>query len=163
MKCDRCNQPATVHLIDIQNGQKIEKHLCEAHADEAGVTVKVNPPINEILEKYVMKSVGPEAAGAQLRCERCGLTYEMFRKVGLLGCANCYATFEDSLEPLLAKAHEGHTRHIGKIPSHAGTDEFRQQRLVQLRRELEEAVTAEQFERAAQLRDEVKQMEAEKA
>ncbi|MEX2673528.1 MAG: UvrB/UvrC motif-containing protein [Phycisphaeraceae bacterium] len=167
MKCDHCDNQATVHLIEIQGGKKVEKHLCEVHAVEEGVAVKVqNAPINELLEKFVLKhSQGGEETGkpAANRCEGCGMTYEEFRKSGLLGCAQCYETFEKALTPLLERAHEGASRHLGKVPTHAGINELRQQRLRQLRRELEEAVAAEQYERAAKLRDRVNEVESEKA
>lgn len=164
MKCDHCDNQATVHLIEIQGGKQIEKHLCELHAVEEGVAVKVqNAPINELLEKFVLKHSGLEAPQGQARCKQCGMAYEEFRKGGLLGCPDCYTAFEASMTPLLQRAHEGAAVHLGKVPAHAGTDELRQQRLRQLRRELEEAVAAEQYERAARLRDLVNRAEAEKA
>ncbi len=165
MKCDQCDNQATVHLIEIRGGKKVEKHLCEAHAVEEGVAVKVNQaPISELLEKFVLKpNTGDTTAAAPLSCEACGLTYEQFRKTGLLGCAECYRAFASSLEPLLERAHEGSAQHMGKVPMHAGLDEMRQHRLMQLRRELEEAVAAEQYERAANLRDALSQAESEKA
>ncbi len=162
MKCDKCDKTATVHLIEIVEGQKIEKHLCEAHAAEEGVAVKVtNAPINELLEKFVLKHSG--ASGAETReaeCETCGLTYGEFRKRGLLGCPACYEAFEPQLEALLKRAHEGAGRHLGKVPRYAGADEIRQQRLLQLRRQLDQAVASEAYETAARLRDEVRQLEA---
>ena len=161
LKCDRCDTQATVHLIEIKGGQKVEKHLCERHAVEEGVAVKMNPaPLNELLEKFVLKHAGGVAEPAELTCPHCGLTYEEFRRTGLLGCPECYQTFETALAPLLERAHEGASRHIGKVPSRAGVDELRQQRLRQLRRELEEAVASEQYERAARLRDQLSQAEA---
>lgn len=171
IKCDLCDNQATVHLIEIRGGKKLEKHLCELHAVEEGVAGKVPPaPINELLEKFVLKPpttptapgvADAEAAPAPLVCETCGMSYEQFRKAGLLGCPDCYRAFDSSLEPLLERAHEGANRHLGKVPTHAGIDELRQQRLLQLRRELEEAVAAEQYERAAALRDQLQQAEQE--
>jgi protein arginine kinase activator len=162
MKCDKCNNPATVHLIEIKNGKKVERHLCEEHAVEEGVTVKVtNAPINELLEKFVLKHSGEVSGQTEMVCDHCGLSYEEFRKTGQLGCPHCYEVFEQVLTPLLARAHGGHTQHIGKVPRQAGRDQHRQQRLLQLRRQLDEAVVAERFEQAASLRDQVRQLEAE--
>lgn len=165
MKCDRCDRQATVHLIEIQDGKKVEKHLCEQHAVDEGVAVKVaQAPINDLLEKFVMKhSSAPQVHAETLQCEACGLNYDEFRKSGLLGCPDCYAAFEPALIPLLQRAHEGAERHLGKVPVHAGVNEMRQQRLAQLRRELEHAVASEQYERAAALRDQVAQAEADKS
>ena len=163
VKCDQCDKAATVHLIELEDGQKVEKHLCESCAVDEGVAVKVqNAPINELLEKFVLKHSGMEAAQpSRMRCESCGLSYEQFRKTGLLGCPECYSAFERALTPLLERAHEGAARHLGKVPSRAGVNELRQQRLRQLRRELEEAVASEQYEQAASLRDRLQQAESE--
>src|SRR5688572_1635361 len=123
IKCDRCETPATVHLIEIKSGQKVEKHLCERHAVEEGVAVKMNPaPLNDLLEKFVLKHAGGISDPAQLTCEHCSTTYDEFRRTGLLGCPECYTTFETALTPLLERAHEGASRHIGKVPSRAGVD-----------------------------------------
>jgi protein arginine kinase activator len=165
MKCDQCDNQATVHLIEIKGGKKVEKHLCEAHAVEEGVAVKVShAPIAELLEKFTAKSLpAPSAEAAPpLSCPACSLTYEQFRKTGLLGCADCYRAFEAALLPLLERAHEGSSRHTGKVPTHAGLGELRQQRLMQLRRELEVAVATEQYERAASIRDQLSQAESQK-
>ena len=160
MKCDRCDQPATVHLIEIVNGKKIEKHLCEQHATEDGVAVKMSAaPINELLEKFVLKHSPGQEAEAVAACADCGMTWEQFRKRGLLGCPSCYGAFGEALSPLLERAHEGGNCHIGKVPRCAGSDELRQQRLMQLRRELAQAVASEQYEKAAGLRDQVNQLE----
>ena len=155
MKCDQCENVATVHMIEIKGGQKVEKHLCERHAVEEGVAVKMNPaPLNALLDSFVLKHT-QDAAAIELVCDACGTTYDEFRRTGLLGCRECYRVFETALIPLLERAHEGATRHVGKVPSRAGVDELRQQRLQQLRRQLEEAVAGEKYERAAELRDKI--------
>ncbi len=88
-QCDKCDKPATVHLIEIRDGQKVEKHLCEEHALEEGVKVQVtNAPINELLKNFVVKHSGKEPAPTELRCEGCGLTWSEFRRAGLLGCSS---------------------------------------------------------------------------
>jgi protein arginine kinase activator len=166
MKCDRCDNQATVHLIEIKEGQKIEKHLCEGCAVDEGVAVKVqSAPINELLEKFVLKhSGGPsesDSAPSPLGCDQCGMSYDDFRRNGLLGCPNCYLAFEVALAPLLERAHEGADQHLGKVPTRAGVDEIRQQRLLQLRRDLANAVASEEYEKAAHLRDQLTQTEAD--
>ncbi len=160
MKCDHCDNLATVHLIEIKGGKKIEKHLCEEHAIKEGVAVKVqSAPINDLLEKFVLKHSGPEATDEPLLCPSCDTTYDQFRKNGVLGCPDCYSTFAEPLKHLLERAHEGASKHFGKVPQRAGIDEIRQQRLIRLRRDLEDAVTQEQYERAAQIRDELEEAE----
>jgi protein arginine kinase activator len=157
-KCDKCDRPATYHSVEIVNGKKIEKHLCEYHAAEEGLTFKVaHKPINELLTNFVkMHSQDPTAGGpTELACDHCGLTYAEFQERSLLGCPSCYTAFARPLDVLLARTHEGATDHHGKIPSQSGFGEQHQQQLMRMRKRLEEAVEAEDYELAAHLRDEI--------
>ena len=156
IKCEQCDHVATVHLIEIKNGQKTEKHLCERHAVECGATPKINAgPLNELLANFEFKHVASGGEAVELACDGCGTTYDEFRRSGLLGCPECYSVFEAALTPLLERAHEGGKRHVGKVPARGAVDELRQQRLHRLRQELEEALAGEKYERAAELRDKI--------
>ncbi|MEO0482096.1 MAG: UvrB/UvrC motif-containing protein [Planctomycetota bacterium] len=115
----------------------------------------------------------PTGGGGERRrggCPRCGLTFAAFKRSGLLGCPECYKTFEKQLTPLLERAHEGGARHTGKAPARAlrlsrdrgqgiedvlGDARERAERIRGLRRQMAAAVEGEQFERAARLRDEI--------
>jgi len=174
-KCDKCDRNATQHSVEIVKGEKIEKHLCDHCAAEEGSEVKgVHTPINELLSNFVKLhsgSSGPEqesagGAGSERKsrrpetvCDECGLSFSEFREHSLLGCPNCYKAFEEPLGSLLERAHEGATHHVGKVPSRAGAGEARQMQLTRMRKRLDEAVAAEDFELAAQLRDDIRQLE----
>ncbi len=161
-KCDNCDRPATHHSIEIVNGQKIEKHLCDAHAAEDGMTVvkTVHTPINELLTNFVKMHSGQSVESLdQMTCNQCGMTFARFREHSLLGCSYCYTVFERQLTPLLERAHEGGTHHIGKVPRHAGAGDQRQNHLLRMRKQLDEAVSSEDYELAARLRDDIVRME----
>jgi len=157
-KCDKCDKPATVHLTEIVGDQKTEKDLCEDCALAEGITVKTNMPIGQLLEEFVLQSPEDEEI-AKLRCEVCGITFHEFRQQGLLGCPNDYNAFERALEPLLNRAQEGAARHIGKVPSRAGGDQKKQNALLKLRADLKNAIATEDYEKAADLRDQIKELE----
>jgi protein arginine kinase activator len=164
-KCDNCKNVATVHLTEIKGGKKIEKHLCEqCAAQQEGIPVKAHTPINELLSNFVMAHSGlaKEAASTGLACEHCGMTWAEFRQGGLLGCEHDYSIFEKDLTPLLQRAHEGNTHHLGKVPVRrggSGVPMKRQADLARLRRELQKAIEVEDYERAAKLRDQIRQAE----
>jgi protein arginine kinase activator len=162
MKCDNCNKTATVHLTEIKGGKKIEKHLCEqCAAQNEGLPVKSHMPINELLTNFVMAHSGLQKE-AGTGCENCGITWAEFRQSGLLGCANDYQVFEKDLTPLLQRAHEGATHHVGKVPTRRGSSGVpmkRQVDLTRLRKDLQRAVESEDYERAAKLRDQIRQAE----
>ncbi len=165
-KCDHCEKPATHHSVEIRKGQKIEKHLCDAHASQEGLTIKAaHTPINELLTNFVKLHSGgaAPAPATDVKCDCCGLTFAEFREHSLMGCPQCYTAFRTPLAPLLERAHEGAAHHIGKSPRRAfaqGEDgERRQQQIMVLRKRLSDAVTNEDYELAARLRDEVRKFE----
>jgi protein arginine kinase activator len=164
-KCDQCSRPATYHSVEIIKGQKIEKHLCDLHAAEEGLAVKsVHAPINELLTNFVkLHSGGAAVATTDMTCGECGLTFAQFREHSLLGCSQCYKSFETSLAPLLERAHDGGTHHLGKVPRRAGSGEQRQLLLGRMRKRLDEAVAAEDYELAARLRDDIRRYEESNA
>jgi protein arginine kinase activator len=163
MKCDKCNKPATVHLTEIHSGQQLVKHLCEqCAAQNDGLVAKAHAPINELLTNFVLAHSGLQKETA-VTCEHCGVTWAEFRQSGLLGCEHDYIAFDKELTPLLARAHEGATHHIGKTPARrsggGGPAARRQVDLARLRKELAKAVEGEDYERAAKLRDQIKEAE----
>lgn len=143
-----------MHEVTVHKGTKVEKHLCEICAKDEGVVVQ-HPPMSTLLSKFVI-STEPGAKDHRPACPICAMTFAEFRQHGLLGCPSCYQTFEEQLIPLLERAHEGGSLHVGKIPRRAGKSLDRHQRLAALRRELTEAVSLERYERAAELRDELR-------
>ena len=157
-KCDKCDKPANLYLTEIIGGKKIQKHLCEDCAAAEGITVKSNVPIHQLLEDFILQgSASPQAT--DITCKVCGLTFKEFRQQGLLGCPNDYDAFAAALEPLIARAQEGASQHIGKAPRHADADQVRHQTILRLRGELRSAVAAEDYERAAAIRDQIKELE----
>jgi len=161
-KCDRCDQDATVTEVTVSNGQKVERHLCEVCAREAGIAVHP-ASLEKLMTNLVMQHVagamadapaGPPKAVANA-CQECGLTFAEFRQKGLLGCPACFKAFEAQLAPMIERAHQGATHHCGKAPARAAQTEAVQHRLSALRKQLADAVAAEQYERAAVLRDEL--------
>jgi protein arginine kinase activator len=96
---------------------------------------------------------------ADLACDVCKITFGEFRQKGLLGCPHDYDAFERALLPLLHRAQDGTTQHVGKVPHRAGSSQKKQNAILRLRGQLKDAVASEDYERAAALRDQIKQLE----
>jgi len=163
MKCDLCDKPAVVHEVILRNGVKQELHLCEEHAEKQGYALPGQPPLEKILQQFVMASEpkGGSAAAAVAACEECGLTLADFRRSGVLGCAACYEAFARPLEGIIRRAQNGGTHHVGHAPRRQGMSIDRQLMIGRLVKDLEDAVAAEEFERAAELRDRLRRIESE--
>ncbi len=177
MKCDLCDNEATVHEVTVRNMVKVEKHLCEKCAQAAGIAIQPAMPINELMSKFMVTQAQGVAQRAPA-CAACGLAYAEFRQSGLLGCPECYRAFEALLGPLIERAHEGGSRHCGKSPRRRGgsagvapaapnAEEAQRLHALQkaaarqqeLRQALASAIRAEQYERAATIRDELRRFE----
>ena len=90
----------------MRNGVRIERHLCERHASEAGIKVSASQAVPE-----VPTPPAPGAKGRTAVCPACRTTFAEFKQHGLLGCAQCYVCFEKELGPLLERAHDGLSQH----------------------------------------------------
>ena len=157
-KCERCPKPATLHITDVYGQNQFEAlHLCEDCAKKhiyepeptpvASVTVGVTLNFEEL----------PDTGDKQ--CSDCGLKFLEFRNTGRLGCAHDYNEFREELLPLLESIH-GETRHQGKSPKRRPAGERSGRELIALRKQLNHAVTSEDYEAAARLRDRIRELEA---
>jgi protein arginine kinase activator len=157
MQCSLCKEkPATVHLTQIV-GDKMQKlDLCEECAKSKGVNDPVGFAMADImLGLGASQELDPSAAGAELKCPRCGFSQADFKKSGRLGCVECYKTFAEGLGGLLKTMHKG-TRHAGKTPEALRQSREHVDRLKSLQKKLAKAVEDENYEGAAALRDEIK-------
>ncbi len=161
MRCDQCGEnEAIIHLTQIVDNQMGTFHLCEACAADKGLEPEPkmeNVPLTDFLAQMSQESApAPASAG---ECEFCGLTLRDFKKTGRLGCSHCYVTFDEHLRGLFRQLH-GATQHVGKVylPPDP-TEAERTEQVTRLRRKLETAVQREEFERAAQIRDQIRERE----
>lgn len=157
MQCCVCKEkPATVHLTQIVGDQMQKLDLCEDCAKAKGITDPTSFAMADLmLGLGASQELDTSAAGAELKCPRCGFSQADFKKTGRLGCPECYQTFADGLAGLLKTMHKG-TRHVGKAPEALRKNRDNADRLKLLQKKLAKAVTAEDFETAATLRDEIK-------
>lgn len=163
MKCQKCDKNATFHITELTGGKPKELHLCEEHAreylSESDSEQTGSPNLAGALAQQLVGGTAEELAKLDKQaCPICGITFYEFRNQGRLGCPHDYVCFEHDLDPLIVNIH-GENKHTGKRPSRSpgGTD--RQTELIRLRREMKEAIVGEDYERASQLRDEIRQIE----
>jgi protein arginine kinase activator len=161
MLCCICKEKeATVHYTQI-SGDKMQKvDLCEECAKTKGVSDPVGFELADLLLGLgASKEIDQAAGGVELKCPRCGFTQADFKKAGRLGCPECYDTFAEGLEGLLKSMHKG-VRHVGKVPESLRQSRDLSDHLKALQARLAKAIDEENFEQAAQLRDQIKQMTA---
>jgi len=171
MLCDNCGErEAAIHLTQIVDNTVTTMHLCEQCAAEKGVETGASVakfPLGDFLAS-LGKPGGSEPAetGAEVRCPACGATLQDFRQTGRLGCARCYTTFEAHLRDLLRRLH-GSAQHVGERYASAapaaggetGGGASAAREVGQLKERLRRAISEENFELAAELRDRLKVLE----
>ncbi len=169
MKCDRCGQrPAAVKYIEIEEGVKRSRWLCEVCAAAEGAA---RPAVESQVPGTLAASLQAFLGGAQAAdedqatvaaCPACGISLKQWQDTGLLGCPRCYTHFRAHLLPLLQRYHRAAT-HLGKAPRARGPRANLRLEIGRLRGALESAVSREDFEEAARLRDLIKARQDELA
>jgi protein arginine kinase activator len=158
MQCDICKKAeATVHLTQIVEGKMLKVDLCESCAKEKGVQEAAGFSLADLLVGLgAAEEMKVESPGAQ--CPVCGFTQADFKKTGRLGCSACWETFEAGLASLLKAMHKGN-HHVGKVPTKAMHTLALNGKIQELAEQLEKAVREEKYEDAAQIRDEIRELE----
>ena len=161
MKCELCDNKATVFYTQaVQGGQK-KICLCENCADKSGLTDPGAFSMVDILMDETPEQAQPVmVAEVAEACEHCGFTLEDYRKVGRLGCSQCYTAFLGEILPMLAKMHHG-IKHEGKVPSGMADSLALRKKLAAMKKDLDSAIAEENFEAAVKLRDGIKELEAQ--
>ena len=167
MNCQKCDKPATFHITELTGGEPHELHLCEDHARQY-LTNSTSEPAEagnmaamlaqQMAQQMVVGESNQLAELDQQACPVCGITFYDFRSQGRLGCPHDYVCFDKQLGPLILNIH-GESEHVGKAPQRGPKGSEERTRLIRLRRELKEAIETENYERASELRDEIRQNE----
>lgn len=169
MKCQKCGKNnANTHVKTIINGEFREYDLCSECAHKMGYTnvfADMENDFSSLLGSF-FTNVLPARTQAT-RCEFCGSTYPEIAKTGMVGCAHCYELFADQLYPSIRRMH-GNTTHCGKNSGKAAETaekaektaaKTKEETIKEMQAELDAAVREQNFERAAELRDKIKEME----
>ena len=164
MLCQDCKKrEAQVHLTQIINNEKIALSLCKECASARGFHSPLENipfPLAEILAGLA-QAAGPSGKAEPMPsivCPNCHLTFEEFTRQGRFGCGECYRAFRPKLESIMRKIH-GASLHRGRNPEYAHLDDQAALPIkeeARLEAELAKAIAAEDFERAAELRDKLR-------
>ena len=192
MLCQNCgSNEANVRYTQVINGVKTEMSLCNKCSKELGVdNIGFNIPINfnSFLGEFFnndVELVPSFETPKQLKCSKCGMTYDEFTEKGKLGCAECYTTFKNKLDFILKKLH-GSNIHVGRkldidivgtgLVSAQGENyanneigqtqdlslqnlKEMQQSILDLKAKLKQCIKQENYEEAARIRDVIKKLE----
>ncbi len=160
MKCQQ--NPATIKFTSIKDGVVEERHLCSQCATvHSPYQKKALPQLDDILSGILTAAAASQEenvkAPAEPTCSHCGLPYSSYRQTLILGCSECYESFDKLLVNELRRFH-GAIRHTGRVPHSQVTEVRRARNTEELKVRLDQAVKAEDFALAAKLRDQIKEL-----
>ncbi|MDG4657834.1 UvrB/UvrC motif-containing protein [Ectobacillus antri] len=170
MICQECQmRPATLHFTQIMNGEKTEIHVCDECAKQDKYSAFFSGKnssfsFHNLLagllnhEHAIVNHHHKVADDTQQRCHHCHMTYEQFIQVGKFGCSHCYETFREQLQPILRKLHGGNNTHKGKFPERLEGNIRLKKELEQLKQLMTQHIQKEEFEKAAELRDRIREI-----
>lgn len=171
MLCEKCNKnQATVFITKVVNGNKKQINLCEHCAKEydglsfgEGMGI-VSPFSFQNILSGLLDYIGeaPEASKTEeISCKNCGTTLSDFKETGILGCSECYKNFSSTVNPVITRV-QGNIEHAGKIPKKSGKGISEKKTLIKLKQELQKAIALEEYEKAAGLRDKIREIQNNK-
>ena len=159
MLCQSCEKrQATTHIKTILNGELKEFRLCPECASRLGYGSffgNFGFDMDKLFGSF-MEGFGSERGSK--RCSCCGSSFEEIAKSGKIGCAHCYEEFYEDLLPSIRRIH-GRTSHTGKLARSAGNAVRIKNEITKCRTELEKAIKEQEFEKAAELRDRIRELE----
>lgn len=159
MLCSECGKnEASVHKMTIINGVKTEQHLCAECAAKKNIMNTDIFSAGDFFKELFQLSGLPKVEKAV--CSNCGMSLAQFEHTGELGCSECYKAFEKDIIPVLTSIH-GNAVHTGEVPAEAGEEVQKRRKIAEIRKEISKAVAEENYERAAELRDELQSIERE--
>ncbi len=169
MLCQNCKKKdATTHIKRVINGEATESHLCLSCAQNLGVgnffdDFSLNLP--DIFSGFFGDSAFALGESRLDRCEKCGCCFDDIVKSGSVGCAHCYEKFRQKLLPSIQRIH-GKANHAGKVPVKSGEkvtvrEKTAEEKIADLQKDMDKAVSEQNFEKAAIIRDEIKKLKGE--
>lgn len=175
MLCQKCHKKtASVFISSIINGQETRVYLCDDCAKDYPLfNFNFQDPfsIKDVMDKFKINEndsidkdkgklleIDNESKEKDIICPNCYSTYNEYRQTGKLGCSRCYEAFEKELKPILKNIY-GYEEYIGKIPKKNDGHIYISKEIRILKEDLNRAVEQEEYEKAADIRDKIKEME----
>lgn len=162
--CDECRKNiATVFLTKISGNEVSRVQLCDDCAQkmeettEAANLLAYLPQLLSGLQGVEEHLVEEVLSGELIMCEACGTSFNDFQKMGFLGCPQCYESFGEPLERVIMDFQDN-TEHLGKMPGKVSESALLRKKVLELERGLERQIAEEQYEDAAAMRDQIREL-----
>ena len=163
MLCDKCKKhEACYHSTLVINGEVKSTHLCEECATKEGV---LNKTYNSIFDEFrsLTNFLGFDDFDDKF-CPKCNWSLSQFKKLGELGCDECYNTFEEEIEDIVKRIQPYTENKIDNIEFKVENQKkalTKEQKLTNLKADLQKAIKEERYEDAGVINKEIKKLTKE--
>ena len=146
--------------LNITNLSALRSGNISVRAKEKGVDDPAGFSLADLLLGLGASQQMEDSDSASTKCPQCEFSQADFKKTGRLGCAECYDHFEEGVEGMLKTMHKG-TRHKGKAPAIWKKMKDYVDQLHELEIMLDKAISKENYENAAEIRDKITSIKEE--
>ncbi|BEP30164.1 UvrB/UvrC motif-containing protein [Helicovermis profundi] len=163
MKCEKCKiNEATIHFNKVINDEKYDLFYCESCAKLLDEVDYDTPFSKDKMISSLMESINSSPLKVNYivmtKCSKCGITYAKYKEIGLVGCSNCYKTFDEKFQKIISTIQKENF-HLGKTPSEFSQQVDINKEIDLLKKELRKAINIEAFEEAVKIRDSIRALE----
>lgn len=175
MLCQKCHKKtASIFISSIINGQETRIYLCDDCAKDyplfdfdfqdlfsiKDVMDKLKIDENNSIDKRKenLLEIENNSEDKNITCPNCYNTYDEYRETGKLGCSRCYEIFEKQLKCIFKNIY-GYKEYIGKSPKKDGGQICISKEIRILKEDLNRAIEQEEYEKAADIRDKINELE----
>lgn len=175
MLCQKCyKKTASVFISSIINGKETRIYLCDECAKDYSLLnfnfqdlfsikdvidkFKEDEDISKEEKKENLLMIDNNSEEKSITCPNCYSTYDEYRQTGKLGCSRCYEIFKKQLKPILKNIY-GYEEYIGKTPKKDDNHIYISKEIRILKEDLNRAIEREEYEKAADIRDKIKNLE----
>lgn len=157
--CEDCQKPTEIHYTFMTGGKEVKVHLCADCPKKQKIEEEGSHGLLEDLAPDLSEEVAEAVSHESvMRCPECGFSLQDLERTKRLGCPACYTTFEAPITQLLQAVQRGST-HVGKFSKRYENKELLENRMNHLKNRLNAAVKDEQYENAAEIRDEIRRLQ----
>lgn len=163
MLCDKCGKREA--SIFIRREGAGESALCDICAREQGISAEDGRLHISLEDLFSPPKDSSGRPGYRTTCAVCGTRLEEVRKTGRIGCPECFASFRTELLSYLKRRGRGGAYH-GSVPrrfaavrprSAGASNVAESSELKDLEAKLKEALESEEYEKAALIRDRIRE------
>lgn len=166
MLCQNCGKnEATTHIKQVINGDTAERHLCSECAEHLATATRSRASASMLPDfsgiSSAMQSIRSARRERWFAARNAALRSMISSARAESAARSATKFFYNELKPSLQRIH-GQIHHSGKIASTAepvSEEEAKIDEKEELKKQMDEAVAAQNFELAAQLRDRIKELE----